>query len=47
MFARSTVMGNAKASTSGTSNKYGSHAFLCSLLNANEGSPAAQTIYDL
>lgn len=28
MFARSTMMGNARASESGTSNKYDSHAFL-------------------
>lgn len=40
MFARSTVMGNAKASTSGTGNKYGSHAFFLDL-NANEVSPEA------
>ena len=27
LFARSTMMGNSRASESGTSNKYGSHAF--------------------
>ena len=47
MFARSTEMGNAKASESGTGNKYGSHAFFFSKLTANERSPVAQTIYDL
>ena len=47
MFARSTVMGNAKASESGTSNSTALTLFLCSLINADEGSPAAKTIYDL
>lgn len=28
LFARSAIPGNSRASTSGTSNKYGSHAFL-------------------
>ena len=43
MFARSTTMGNAKASTSGTSNKYGSHAFLYTL-NVEVESP--ETFYN-
>ena len=37
MFARSTVMGNAKASTSGTSNKYGSHAFFVLIIKCQRG----------
>lgn len=36
MFARSIVMGNSRASKSGTGYKYGSHAFLIYTINANE-----------
>ena len=43
-FARSTVMGNSRASTSGTSNKYGSHAFLFLTTNLTKrGTGAALT----
>lgn len=37
LFARSTVMGNAKASTSGTGNKYGPHALFLFISRSRVG----------